>query len=125
MEDKTRKLLLALELVAILTAAILILVDYKLKRDLVELTKNVEGAIEQARQLYSQESPSADTADNPGGLHSSHLVDNAAGMEAPIHLDETSQNGNAKTVQRARTTPKRNGGTRNTTVPRPDNAVGP
>src|SRR5882762_9159526 len=68
MEIKTRKLMIALELLAIVTAAVLILIDYKLKQDLLKLFERIESAIETANGLHNQDAGlSADTGGIPGG----------------------------------------------------------
>lgn len=45
MDDKTRKLIIALEVIALITSAVLILIDYKLKRDLLDLLTRIEGSV--------------------------------------------------------------------------------
>lgn len=122
MEDKTRKLLLVMEMLALLVAGILILIDYKLKQDLVALTRNVENALDNARTIISSDSS---PGDDTSGLHNSNLVGNASPMEAGSASDKTHANGKAETVRSTRTATKRSGGNRSTQVPRPSDPVGP
>lgn len=121
MEDKTRRLLLALETLALLTAGILILIDYKLKQDLVELTKNVENALEQARTLYP---PDANTADHTSDIHTGDMVGDATAVETRLDNQKAGQNGKAASLSHAGTVAKRSRGNRNPEVSRPGNAVG-
>lgn len=121
MEAKAQRLLLVLETLALLTAGILILIDYKLKQDLVTLTRNVESALEDARKLFPQDTGAgSDSSD----LHTGNLVDNGPPMETGPDTGKSGQNGKTPAIPRTRTPAKRSGGNRNTPVPGLDNPVG-
>lgn len=117
MEDKTRKLVLILEGIAIITATVLILVDYKLKNDLMDLYVKMERALKNGETIYS-------AGIDPGLLRPGNMVRDAATVETraangTIHAD-------SKPGPRGkRPSPERNRGNGNTTIPKPDNPVGP
>jgi len=121
--DKTRKLILALEGVAIITALVLILVDYKLKNDLIDLYRKMERALADGQKILGSEFGSNIDI---GGLRAGLLVDNAPTVEAANGTGPTGivgQNGQAKTARRA--TPKRSGRVGNPPFSESDKPVGP
>lgn len=60
-EDKTRRLLLIVEALAIGTAALLILIDYKIKQDLVALFRQIEAAMTYESRIYSANAGNPDS----------------------------------------------------------------
>jgi hypothetical protein len=119
MEDKTRKLVLALEGLALATALILILIDYKLKNDLVALYRRMEESLADGQKLFANSIPDSDTGSIPG----SNVVAASPAMETATHTSSPSPNG--KTSVRQRTPAKRDRRTGDTPIPRSDNTVGP
>lgn len=122
MEDKARKLVMALETLALVTAAILILVDYKLKQDLMGLYQKLEAALNDAKKYFGED---YFAARDPGGVHTGDLVGNAPTVEEKPSDSQASQNGQPKPPARRRTPANRSGGNRDSAVSGPDNAVGP
>lgn len=120
-EDKTRKLLMALELLAISVAAVLILIDYKLKRDLLELFARIESAIETGNRIYGTDTDHAGS-DNP--VPGSFVV----GDHSPVETTDVPSTANGHSKAREAngrfTTAHRDGRTGNTPVPDPDKPVG-
>jgi hypothetical protein len=110
-----------LELLAVSVAAILILIDYKLKRDLVELFARIESAIETGNKLYGTYTANASSDTD---IRDGVVVGDNPPMETPdVHKPGTagSQNGHP----RGRNTTAHNSrGTRNTTVPDADKPMG-
>lgn len=123
MEDKTRKLIVILEGIAIVTALVLILVDYKLKNDLVDLYKKMERALADGQKLFGPEFASdIDIA----SLRTGDMVGNAATVETANGSGPPIGMGQSSPAETARRTPaKRNRGNRNPPVPEPDKQMGP
>jgi hypothetical protein len=119
--DTTRKLLLALETVAIVTALILILVDYKLKNDLVELYKKMEAALIDGRQIFG---PDFAAGIDPGAIRGGDMVRATPPVEKRPADKPGNANGQAKPAARKRTPPVSQRRDRNSTVPKPDKQVG-
>jgi hypothetical protein len=122
MEDKTRKLIIALELVALVTAGILILIDYKLKQDLLKLFERIESAIETGNRLYSQDPDfSADTSRVPRGS----MVGDNPPMETSASATAHRANGSGKPrASRGKATDSSRG-TRDTPIQESSESVGP
>lgn len=119
--DKTRKLVLALEGIAIVTALILILVDYKLKNDLVELYQKMEAALADGRQIFGPDfAPGID----PSALHRRPVVRPAPTVETATADKPDTQNGQGKPAPRKRAPADSSGRNRDSTVPKPDKQVG-
>lgn len=117
MESKAHRLVMILEAVAIVTAAILILVDYKLKNDLVELYKRMEATLEDGRKLFGKDYlADLDTS----GLHAGPLVGDAPTVETSASPVTDNQNGTAV----KRPVAKRSRRVGNTEVSQPDKPVG-
>jgi hypothetical protein len=95
--ERTRKLVLILEGLAIGVAVVLILVDYKLKNDLVDLYKKMEGTLERGRQSFGE---TASTADSPSGVHTGSLVDNVARLETSAYAGASNGDSPAKANSR-------------------------
>jgi hypothetical protein len=116
---KANRLVLILEGVALLTALVLILVDYKLKNDLVTLYRKMETSIAEARQYLGENfGAGIDTSNLSGGS----LVRDAASMETAANPNLGEANGKAPRAPKT-TSPKRSGGVRNPTIPQPDKPV--
>lgn len=108
-------------MLAVSVAAILILIDYKLKRDLVQLFARIESAIETGNRIYG--TGTTDTASDPD-IRDGFVVGNNPTMETtnvPGKDATGSQNGHPRSRN---TTANRNGGTRNTKVPSTDKPMG-
>jgi len=122
MDDKNRKLFITLELVALAVSFLLVLIDYKLKRDLLDLFIKIEREL-YGRQDASKESPrSADSA----GVRASRMVDHSTGVEAENSAPMAEQNGSAKPAnQNGKAAPKRSTGARNQAIPGNGKPVGP
>lgn len=120
--DKTRNLLLALELIAVTVAGILILIDYKLKRDLLELFARIEAAIETGNRLYSQDT---DNANGDSSVPGSFVVGDNPTVETPNVPEQSNGHGSQRAANGQYTTAKRNRGTGNTQIPDVDKPVGP
>jgi hypothetical protein len=120
-QDKPRRLLLALELVALLVAAVLILVDYKLKQDLLDMFRRIEMDINHAWKLSGKErGGDSDT----GWISTGPLVDNDAAMETPAGPGAPAQNGDAGNAHR-RAPARRSGRNGDTGIPGAGDQVGP
>lgn len=98
MEQKVQRLVLALQGIALVTALVLILVDYKLKNDLVDLYKKMEDALARGQKLFGQ---NVDTGSDTGDVRSSHLVGAGSGLETPASPSVAEQNGQPETNGRA------------------------
>lgn len=121
MEQKTRNLFLALELLALTVAGLLILIDYKLKRDLLTLFARIEKAMEYAQESgRGANSGSADI----DSVYPRNMVADASGVEAVRTDAANSANGTAATATGNRPSPKRSRGNGNRTIPQPDKSVG-
>jgi hypothetical protein len=119
MEQKAQRLIMALEAIALITAAILILVDYKLKNDLVDLYKKMEVALENERLLLGADhSP----ASGNSAVRAGDLVDYDPPMEASASSGTTGANGKTEPRKRAPANRSRRNG--NTAVPDIDKPVG-
>lgn len=115
--DKTRRLILALEGVAIVTALVLILVDYKLKNDLVDLYKKMEAALADGRAIFGPEfAPGIDTS----SLRASAMVRPDSPVETGAGNKASSRNGAAKPATRRGTSPVGQGRDRDNPVPESD-----
>lgn len=112
--------MLILEGLALAVATVLILVDYKLKNDLVELYKKMEGTLADGKQFFSENSPAP--VDN-AGLRDGPRAGDAARLEKATVA--STGNGNGSTAAIGNTPAKRNGRTRNTQIPESDKQVGP
>jgi hypothetical protein len=117
---KTARLVLILEAIAITTALILILVDYKLKNDLVVLYKKMEAALENGRKLFGE---SFGAGIDTSGLQHGPMVDNSTWLETPIVRNPDNANGQAAAAD-YKPPANRNRGNRNPQVPKPDKPVG-
>lgn len=121
MEAKTRNLILTLEILALATAGILILIDFKLKKDLLALFIRIEEKIAHGEQTLADTSRVA-TADS---VHSGSMVADTSRMEAPNVDDSSSANGSRPTAASNRPRAKRSTGTRSAPVSESDKSVGP
>ena len=119
MDDKTRKTLLTLELLALFVSALLILIDYKLKRDLLALFIKIERSL-YGSSVMDKESPERAS---DAGLRTGDLVGEPAGMEAPIN--PVAANGNSQPRRAARKPANSNGGAGGQGIPQQDKQVGP
>jgi hypothetical protein len=117
--EKTKKLLLILEGLALIVATILILVDYKLKNDLVDLYRKMEGTLERGKEFYSEVDNSLD---HLGRVRPSTLVRDGTTLETATA--NHASNGNGKTASSRATSAKRNGRIGNTPLPESDHGVG-
>ena len=115
---KTARLVLILEAIAITTALILILVDYKLKNDLVTLYKKMEVALENGRKLLGE---SFGSGIDTSGLQRSSVVDDTTWLETPVVRKQSNADDQAANSNRPA---NRNGRNRNPQVPKPDKQVG-
>lgn len=79
-EAKTRNLVLTLELVALVVGIILVLIDYKLKQDLVKLFERIEGSIATASGVHRQD---AGIRTDPGSVPSDTVVADNPRVETP------------------------------------------
>jgi hypothetical protein len=120
-EVKTRNLLVMLELLAVTVAGILILIDYKLKRDLVELFARIESAIETGNKLYDTfaANNSSDTNLRDGTV---------VGDNPPMETPDVRKPGNTGSTNRGtagkQSASNGSGGTRNTPVQGPGKSMG-
>jgi len=120
--EKLRRLLLALEGLAIATALVLVLVDYKLKNDLVDLFKKLEATIDEGKRYFGE---SFGAAVDIGAIRSGDLVGTATSMEKTANASpaaSTRQNGKRPAAKR--TSADRGRGIGSAPVPGPDNTVG-
>lgn len=121
MEDKTRKLVMVLEAVALVTAGILILIDYKLKQDLLRLFERIESAIETGNRLFPQD---ASERPNPSRVP----TDTVVGDNPRVGTPTNGQSANGSTRSKPR--PSRgkatngSGGTRDSEIPESSKPVG-
>ena len=121
---KMQRLLLALEGLALITAALLILIDYKLKNDLVVLFGKLEGALEDGRKLFG---PEFGSGVDIAGVRAGHLASVPAPVEASTANGAAAQvgsNGKRPGSATKRPTAKRPGRDGSAPVPGPDNTVG-
>lgn len=121
MEDKTRKLIMAIELLALLTAALLILIDYKLKQDLIKLFERIEATIETGQRVYI---PDAVFNSNTGSVPDSPVVGDNTTMETPANDKPPRTNGNGRKAAVRGTSANGSRGNRNPAVSEPDKPVG-
>lgn len=119
MERKMERLVLILEGVALITALILILVDYKLKGDLTELYAKMEAALERGQKLFAENS---DTGNDPVRLRTGDMVGNVSPLETSASNGVAGQNGQPKA--RRTSAAKRSRGNGNTAVSQPDKPLG-
>ena len=96
MEAKTRRLVITVEVLALTVSALLILIDYKLKKDLLILIRRIEEALIEATHAME---PSRDL--DPDSLRVGDLASHDARVE-----EEATPNGSA---QRARARGTRRG----------------
>jgi len=120
MEERPRGLVIALVYVALVTSALLVLIDYKLKRDLLDMFRHIQEEIDRGQKLYR--SP-PDRDPDTDGVRTTDLVGNASPVEAsngdkPPSAPRVPEGDRAKATQRGRRT-------RDQTVFGPDNQVGP
>ena len=117
--SKTNRLVLILEGVALLTALVLILVDYKLKNDLVALYRKMETSIAEARQYLGENfGAGIDTGNLPG----SSLVRDATPVETAAHTNPGEANGKAPRAPKT-AAPVSSRGKRSQTLSEPDKPV--
>lgn len=117
--SKTNRLVLILEGVALLTALVLILVDYKLKNDLVMLYRKMEESIHEARQYLGENfGAGIDTS----GLSGSSLVRDGTTVETAASPSVAQGNGKAPRASKS-TSPVSSRGKRNPAIPHPDKPV--
>jgi len=122
MENKTQKLILTLEYLALVVSCLLVLIDYKLKRDLLQMIMRIE------REIYARQADTvaddshSTTADN---LSTGNLVADVAGMEATNGDHAPGAAGQPEPGPGPGHAPVKRAGTRNKTVPQPDKQVGP
>lgn len=121
LEIKTRRLVLSLEILAILIGALLILIDYKLKHDLVKLFERIEASIERGRRVYGEDST---INPDPSGIPANPLVADNPRMEASASRPESATASAKRQATVKRATPHRSGGARDTSVPTTSERVG-
>jgi len=124
MDEKTKKLLVTLEVLALVVSLLLILIDYKLKGDLLSLFKRIE------RDLYGREDSSPPEPPKPAGnagVRSSDLLDNPAGVEETSSSPLASPNGREEPASSngSRTATKRSPRARGPAIPDNGKPVGP
>lgn len=104
---------MSLEILALITAAVLILIDYKLKQDLIKLFERIESGIEAANRLHTQDSRiNTDTGNIPSGS----MVGDNPGMETAASDAANSPNGASRKTANKRTPANGSRGTRNQAV---------
>jgi hypothetical protein len=119
--DKTKVYLLIIECLALGTAAVLILIDYKIKQDLVGLFKQVEAAIYHESRIHCADT---DNYHGDSGLPDSALVgDNAIMETTDVPVTASASAPGRKTASRNKT-PDSRAGTRSKKVPDTDKSVG-
>lgn len=118
--DKTRKLVLILEGVAIVTALVLILVDYKLKNDLMDLYRKMEKALENGRKILG---PEFGAGIDTGRLPTRAMARDAATVETRNPFGTAVEYDQPETAT-GNGAPKRQGRNGYTEVPKPDKQVG-
>ena len=105
--EKTKKLLIALELLALATSVILVLIDYRLKQDLLNLFRRIEAGIETASGLLGKDPNfSPDTS----GLSGSPLVGDNPIVEATASHSKAPANGAGRKTANRRTPANGSGG---------------
>ena len=115
--DKTRRLILALEGIAIVTALVLILVDYKLKNDLVDLYKKMEKALADGQRILSAD---FGAGIDLGSVRSGNMVRTATPMETTTVSDLGDSNGKPPAATGKPNPANRARRDRNNPVPKPD-----
>lgn len=119
--SKTTRLVLILEGVALATALVLILVDYKLKNDLIALYRKMEGAISEAREYLGENfGAGIDTSGLPGGT----LVRDGTPVETAASPSVAEGNGKAPRARKSQAA-NRGRGNRTSPVQEPSKQVGP
>jgi hypothetical protein len=121
MEDKTRKLIMAIEILALLTAALLILVDYKLKQDLIKLFERIEATIAAGQRVYF---PDAVFNSDTGSVPDSAVVGDNPTVEAPASDKPNHANSNGRKATVRGTAANGSRGNRNQAVPQPGKPMG-
>lgn len=119
--DKTQRLVMALELLALIVAAVLILIDYKLKRDLVILFRNIEGTLATSTKLQGNHD------NNPGDsdpVSDGSLVGDVSIVEETVDAAPNNGHGQVRDANGRYTSPVRDGRARDTQIPQPDKPVG-
>lgn len=120
MDSKSRNLIMALEFLLLATAGIVILIDFKLKRDLLLMFVEIKTEIESGqRNVAKASNNSSDTS----GVHTGDLVGNASAMEAASVPHENGSAPKPRTGT-ARAVAKRSTGNGNTGIPQLDKPVG-
>lgn len=119
MDRKMERLVLILEGIALVTALILILVDYKLKGDLTELYAKMEATLERGQKLFGE---NASTHLDSVRLRTGDLASDVSPVETSIDNGVAAQNGKPPT--RSASPAKRSGRTGNKAVSDPDKQVG-
>jgi hypothetical protein len=94
MDRKAERLVLILEGIALVTALILILVDYKLKNDLTELYAKMEATLADGQKLFAKD---AGTSGDSLRLRSGDLVGNGPTVEKATDTGLAGQNGKPPT----------------------------
>ncbi len=122
MEDKTRRLLVALELLALVVSALLILVDYKLKQDLLKLFERIESTLETGNGLHPQ---NPDDRAGAGRVPGRGLVGDMPGVETSANASPPSANGSGKARASRGKAADGDGRTRGAEVSKPGQQVGP
>ncbi len=113
---RTRRLILALEMLALITSGLLVLIDYRLKQDLLKLFQRIEVAIETANRIYPQNPDvSSDTGDISGGS----VVGDNPSVETSAPDITRAANGSGRKTANRRTSPNGSGGTRSAPVSQP------
>jgi hypothetical protein len=120
MDRKAERLVLILEGIALLTALILILVDYKLKNDLVELYGKMEVALERGQKLFGE---NANPGSNSLRVPDSPMVDNVSRLETSDSPSVAGSNGKPKARGTAAT--RRSGRAGDKAISRTDKPLGP
>jgi hypothetical protein len=96
---------------------ILVLIDYRLKQDLLKLFQRIETAIETANGIYPQ-NPSDNS--HTGDVSRGSMVGNDPRMETPATDTAAHANGSGRKTANRRTPPNSSGGARNTPISQPD-----
>lgn len=118
---KSRTLFLTLELTALAVAGLLILIDYKLKRDLLALFIRIEEALANGQEAVAHDT---DGSSDTSIVRASDMVAHPAGMEALRGNAANHANGSAAAAAGSTPNRKRSAGTRSAKVPEPDKPVG-
>jgi len=117
--SKTQRLVLILEGLALVTALILILVDYKLKNDLVALYQKMEQTLEDGKQIFGENASNA--------LDSMRLPSRAmVGDDASVETSDSPvmDNPNGQSPANKRTPSNRRGRAGGTEIPKSDKPLG-